>query len=224
MSVLLALMLAAGGPNLKKIGPDDVRAVAQQFATCVVKRHGNIAETYVLDRSLWLEQKAFRKLFDPDCVPTNGSGFRILSGKRQQISFALAEALVRLHYPSPTGATVLNAAPLKHDFAPSEPKPAKPPTADELVAQERERMANEAISVLGECVVRANPAAAHGLLLTKVGSDLETQYLAALQPAAGNCIEKGASISLTKYSLRGTIALNLYRLSKAPRIAPGGTR
>jgi hypothetical protein len=55
-------------------------------------------------------------------------------------------------------------------------------------------------------------------LLTEPGSDLETRYLEALQPAAGNCIEKGAAISMTKYSLRGTIALNFYRLAMAPRV------
>ncbi len=85
-------------------------------------------------------------------------------------------------------------------------------------------MANEAISILGECVVRANPSAAHSLLLTKIGSVLETRYLDAIQPAAGNCIEKGGSISLTKYSLRGTIALNFYRLAKAPRVALGASK
>ena len=220
MSVLLALMLAAGGLTLKKIDPDDVRSVAQQFATCVVKRHADIAETYVLDYSLWLEQAKFQRLFDPGCVPTDGRGFRAISGKRQQMSFALAEALVRRRYPLPVTADVLKAAPLDHDLAPAR-KPDKPPTAEQLVAWEQERMANEAISILGECVVRANPLAAHGLLLTKTASELESRYLAALQPTAGNCIEKGASISLTKYSLRGTIALNYFRLAKAPRAAAG---
>ncbi len=218
MSLLLALMLAAG-PRAT-IDPAEVRDIALEFATCVVKRRPELASRYVLDATYRPERGEYRKLFDPGCVPTDGRRFTALAGGRQQMSFALAEALVRRQYPSASMANVTAAAPLDHSLPPLEPThKSKPLAAETLADLEKRRVAGQAISILGECVVRAHPAAAHGLLLTEPGSTSEDQYLVALQPAAGNCVEKGAAISLTKYSLRGTIALNYYRLANAPRAA-----
>ena len=218
MSLLLALLLAAG-PRAT-IDPAEVRDIAQEFAICAVKRRPELAARYVLDTSFRLERGEFRKLFDPGCVPTDGRRFTALAGGRQQMSFALAEALVRRQYPSESMVNVTTAAPLDHSLPPLErTHKSKPLSAETLEDLEKRRVAGQAISILGECVVRAHPAAAHGLLLTEPGSTSENQYLAALQPAADNCVEKGVAISLTKYSLRGTIALNYYRLANAPRAA-----
>ncbi len=219
MSLLLALMLAAG-PRAT-IDPAKVRDIAQEFATCAVKRRPELAARYVLDASFRPERREFRKLFDPGCVPTDGRRFTALAGGRQQMSFALAEALVRQQYPSGAMANVTSAAPLDHSLPPLEraSKFGKPWAAETIEDMEKGRVASHAISILGECIVRAHPPAAHGLLLTEPGSAYEARYLEALQPVASNCIEKGAAISLTKYSLRGTVALNYYRLANAPRAA-----
>lgn len=216
MIAALAFSLAAATPQ-PSIDPVKVRDIAQKFASCAVKRQPDLAARYVLNDAAWLEKREFRKLFDPDCVPTNGMSFTAIAGGRRQMSFALAEALVRRQYPSAATVRVADAAPLDHALSPLEPlsPSGKPWTAEALEDLERSRAAHRAISMLGECVVRANPAAAHGLLLTEPGSDMENRYLQALQPAAGGCVEKGAALSLTKYSLRGTIALNFYRLAKA---------
>lgn len=219
MSLVLALMLAAAGPR-EIIDPTKVRDIAQKFATCAVRKRPELASKYVLDPNIWLGERDFRKLFDPACVPTDGRGYKALAGGRQQMRFALAEALVRREFPSAGMVDVLAAAPLDHTLPPLErlQQSAKPRPPEKPEDLEKARMASQAIAMLGECVVRSHPAAAHGLLLTDPGSDHEARYLEALQPAAGNCVEKGAAISLTKFSLRGAIALNYYRLSKAPRI------
>jgi hypothetical protein len=219
VSLLLAFMLAAG-PRAT-IDPAEVRDIAQEFATCAVKRRPQLASRYVLDATFRPERSEYQKLFDRGCVPTDGRRFTALAGGRQQMSFALAEALVRQQYPSASMVDVATAAPLDHSLPPLERthKSGKPLAAETFEDLEKGRAAIVAISILGECVVRGHPAAAHGLLLTEPGSMSEDQFLAALQPAAGNCVEKGAAISLTKYSLRGTIALNYYRLANAPRAA-----
>lgn len=221
MSLLLALVLAGSGPR-EMIDPVKVRDIAQDFAICAVKKHPELASKYVLDAGVWLEKRDFRKLFNPGCVPTDGWRFTAISGGRTQMRFALAEALIRLHYPSASMADVVNAAPLDHEPMPIEalPDKDKPRTVEMLANMEKARAANQAISMLGECIVRASPVAAHGLLLSEPGSESETQYLAALQPVAGNCVEKGAAINLTKFSLRGTIALNFYSLAMAARATP----
>jgi hypothetical protein len=218
VSLLIAVMLAAAGPRAT-IDPATVREVAQEFATCAVKKRPELASKYVLDAYTWLDRRDFRKLFDPGCVPTYGRRYTALAGGRQQMSFALSEALVRLHYPSAEMPDVRSAAPLDHSLPPLAPLPAsaKPQTPETLADMEMGRAASQAISILGECVVRGHPAAAHGLLLTEPGSPMESRYFEVLQPVAGNCIEKGAAMAMTKYSLRGTIALNYYRLAHALR-------
>ena len=218
MSLVLALVLAAAGPR-DTIEPAEVREIVQKFATCAVRRRAELASKYVLDPDIWLEKRDFRQLFDPDCVPTDGRGHRAIAGGRHQMRFALAEALVRREFPSAGMVDVIAAAPLDHTLPPLQPSPtsAKVQTPETTEDREKARTAIQAISKLGECVVRSHPNAAYGLLWTDPGSDHESRYLEALQPAAGNCIEKGAAISLTKYSLRGAIALSYYRLSKAPR-------
>jgi hypothetical protein len=218
VSLLLAILLAAApGPS---IDPTKVRDIAQEFAICAVKHRPELASKFVLDSAAEMERHEFRTLFDPDCVPTDGRGFVAIRGGRTQMAFALAEALVRRQYPAAAQVDINSAAPLDHTL-PELPlaSPSRTPWSPEALQDlEKSRAASLAIFILGECVVRAHPVAAHGLLLTEPGSDLETRYLEALQPAAGNCIEKGAAISMTKYSLRGTIALNFYRLAMAPRV------
>ena len=218
MITLLALLTAA---TPKPIAPDVVRSTARDFAICATRRHPDRAARFVLDPHNFRKDKWAFRLYDPICL-TDRRSFRALAGKSEQFRYLFAEALVLREYPSDLPMNLVNAAPLTHvQPVEDELKPNKKDDparlAESTSANAKMRAGNEFISMLGECVVRANPVASHGLLLTAPGSLVEGQYLERLSPVAAACIEKGAGISLTKYSLRGTIALNFYRLAKAPR-------
>ena len=77
------------------------------------------------------------------------------------------------------------------------------------------------VSVL---IVWPSAAGSFALLKTAVESDEEKAALGALAPALPGCVKKGEQLSVNRFNLRGTIALNFYRLAQAPRFAakPGG--
>lgn len=67
----------------------------------------------------------------------------------------------------------------------------------------------------GECVVRTNPAAAKALLLTRVETSGEARAFDALRQALGECLPEGKTLAFGKLVLRGTIAVNYYRVAHA---------
>lgn len=71
------------------------------------------------------------------------------------------------------------------------------------------------LSIFAECVARD---AALKLSLSDPDSGYEASAFATLQPALSLCLDKGKAIALDKAAVRGAIALNLYRLAKAPRV------
>jgi len=68
---------------------------------------------------------------------------------------------------------------------------------------------------VGECIVRAAPERAKGLLLTKVETDAEAEAFVRLLPAISSCQPDGATLTPNKADIRGTVALNYVRLAAA---------
>jgi hypothetical protein len=66
-----------------------------------------------------------------------------------------------------------------------------------------------------DCVVRAKPAEARALLLSEVATASEGRALAAISPALGPCLVRGAEARFSRPILRGLIAESLYRLTAA---------
>jgi hypothetical protein len=99
-----------------------------------------------------------------------------------------------------------------------QPKPGmKPDELAQLAKDRKEAVAVSALSVYGECVARADPADALRLVLSEPGSAAETQAFSSINPALASCLIQGQRIELGKPMLRGSLAVNLYRLAKAPR-------
>jgi hypothetical protein len=71
------------------------------------------------------------------------------------------------------------------------------------------------LSKYGECVVRYDAAGAKSLLLTAPDSEGETARFTDIQRALGVCLGEGAKLSFGRVALRGTIAINYYRLAHA---------
>lgn len=78
------------------------------------------------------------------------------------------------------------------------------------------------LAVYGECVVRKDPVTAWSWLVAKPGSSAETDAIARLGPAFGDCLVSGKTLNFPKDVLRGSIAINYYRLAKAPVAAATG--
>jgi hypothetical protein len=100
------------------------------------------------------------------------------------------------------------------------PKPSKEATKSELerLHQYREKeLARIYLSNFGECVVRAGPLESYVLLMTKTGSAEEQKSFSSLMPALSSCMSEGRTLELNKATIRGTIALNYYRLAHASR-------
>lgn len=165
--------------------------------------------------------KRYPRLITPDCLDADelrmpGSDF---------LRFGLAQALVRRDYAGGLPADITRAAPIAH-FEPNEsdylPKPGKKPNPKQLAELRKRReqdVAIRALSVFGECVVRADPKAALMLVLSKSRSPEESKQFAAMAESLSSCLVQGVTIKLDKVPLRGTVALNLYRLAHAPRLA-----
>ena len=80
------------------------------------------------------------------------------------------------------------------------------------------------LSHYGECAVRADPASAKALLVTKPDSEEESSRFAALVPTFSRCLPEGRTLRFGKVALRGSVAINYYRLAHAARATVGGAR
>ena len=236
MMLLAALaMVASGQEAIRTRTPPTVvqryldtspavsRKVMTEFAQCVVRRKRDVAAQLVLDPSQQLGDEDNKGLFISDCMPS-GSRMR---AKPAQMRYGLAEALVLADMKKAPNDLSL-VAPLLHPPFVDRPMPAEVAAEPERVARwnafAEAEQAYAALAPIGECVVRADPAGSLGLLKTEVESDAEKAAVAALAPVLPGCVKRGEKVSMNRFNLRGTIALNLYRLARAPRIAanPGG--
>jgi hypothetical protein len=91
-----------------------------------------------------------------------------------------------------------------------------------LAAYERDRAAAY-LSRFGECVVRVNPAGSKALLMSDEGTATEAAAFSALSTALGTCVAEGRTLNFDKWTLKGSIAVNYYRLAMAARNAPSST-
>jgi hypothetical protein len=204
-------------------GPAVSRAVMAEFARCVVRRKHDVAAEVVLDPSQQLGSEDNKGLFISDCMP---SGAR-MRAKAAQMRYGLAEALVLADVKAAPSDLSL-VAPLRHPPFIDRPMPADVAAdparvaAWQAFAEMAQSYAN--LAPIGECVVRADPAGALVLLKTDEASEAEKAAVAAIASKLPGCVKKGQQLAINRFNLRGTIALNLYRLARAPRVAanPGG--
>jgi hypothetical protein len=159
-------------------------------------------------------------LITPDCLE---SGQLTMPGA-DFLRYGLAEALVRREFKIGLPVDFASAGPISHfqlDESDYQPKPGKRASARELQRLEEQRNKDVAIRILsiyGECVVRASPQAALRLVLSTPSAADEADAFGLLRPALSSCLAEGQTITLDKTGIRGSVALNLYRLAHAPRV------
>lgn len=205
------------------------REVMRQFAQCVVKapKRRLQATAVVLSDIPNVEIiQAHSRLIDPDCLPyRDNTASMKLSLPGDYFRYALAEALVIAEIPQPL-ADLKTVPPLQrraHDPSKFLPKPGKKQSRRYLESLEKLRIEDQVeifASKFGECVVREDPLNSHRLLRTEPSSAEEGAVLQLLQPSLANCLTKGQTIKIARSMVRGTVAVNYYRLAQAVRTMP----
>lgn len=192
------------------VPPEQTRQIAYKYGACAVQRHPRAASEAVLRNvDSYTLLAHYSSLVDSQCL------------ERGQIVFpgdfyiySLADALV---------ARELTAVPIPDlSRVPSLPRRPLLP-----FAQLRRRLGYQAaleatfnadvfgsLNEYGECVVRKDPASARALLMTAPESAEEGSRFEELSAALLACTAEDKTMKLTKTLLRGTIALNYYRLAK----------
>jgi hypothetical protein len=224
---LLAIQVPMGLPdNARNIPARQVRALVADYGDCIVKREAARASAAILaglNSNELLDR--YPQLMQESCLH-NRLGERVevrFSG--DQYRFAIADALVRRELAAVPPPVLDDVASLDHHG------PAGPPTSDAkdrplegraLELAMRDYEVDRAAHYLwryGECVVRVDPAAAKAMLMTDPASPEEGVRFAAMSNALGTCLGEGRTLEFGKAALRGTIAVNYYRLAKTPRAA-----
>ena len=220
---LLVLGLAMGpGEALAQAGrpsPDEARRLVLDYATCIVERsHDKAAQALLANADDDTIKRDFRRLIDGRCLrfDVDSIGF-----DADFYRYALADALVAAEFADHGPSDFSDRPPLAHlpsptpadlDAALAEARSAK--ARDDATREFQEAQVVAGLSRYGECVVREDPNSARLWLLTRPGSREEASRIDALRPSFGACLKDG-TVDFSKATLRGTVALNYYRLAHA---------
>ena len=202
-----------------------VRKIHSAYGTCVVRRNHDISVRLViegLDNARVI--KNYPGLIDGDCLvkvanSRNSIGLHLPG---EMLRYSIADALVAKDLASPELTDLERVAPLRHlsvedlQFAAGR----KPRSAEAQQSAIDLREGEIFMSKFGECVVRADPLHAHQFLRASVATAEESSALKLLAGALTKCAPGGASFKVNRTMMRGTIAVNYYRLATAPRSLP----
>lgn len=221
--IVLALTLAAAAQDFTLA---ERRQMMADFASCSVKYEPELAARAVKEQWRNHELINHRVLISSDCLPRTTGRAIVMTAQGPMLLYALADALIDRE-PNLDISRLDQVVPLEHRpvdeewFARQDIR-AKTSEQKALVQDQRQSAQSMvALSRFGECVVRQRPAEALALVRTKPATPEEKTAFAAVTPVLANCISEGAKIAMLRDVIRGTVALNLYRLAKAPRtLAP----
>ena len=135
--------------------------------------------------------------------------------------YALADALVNADYALVAETDFTNRLPLAHAPMPNQLEldaylaPIKSKRRrEEAQAEFNKRVGIAWLSRFGECVARRDPVNSRLWLLTATDVAEETNRINNLSPAFSSCLGEG-TMRFNRITMRGTVALNYYRLAKA---------
>jgi hypothetical protein len=225
-----AAAAAAAPADESDLSLKETRRLLQDYGMCIVKgRHAAASRAILANVSNRELMNHYSALIDGNCLPRQPGMVLKVRFTGDQYRYALADALVRSEFAA--GAPDISAVPpLTHRDPGSPPNQVLPNGKlmnarkfAALVANYQEGQALQFVSVFGECTVRKNPAGARALILTKPDTPAETAAFSALGEALATCLPEGRTLSFGRVALRGTLAINYYRLAKAATGATGGS-
>lgn len=241
LSVLTMSSVAAAQPLDSRISrPDEfangqqsdsreVRLIGVRYGDCVVKKQPAAASAIVLSQGVMLNHGVYRRMMDKvsdgPCLMDAAKSFGGVQMRfpSDTMRYTLADALFRARaVPAPlaipaTLPTLAHPTFNEAEYRAEMAKERNERRREELTNRRSQSIARIFMSAFGECVVRADPAGAHALLRAGVLTPEENKAFVALQPAFAQCLEQGQNLTMNKAILRGTIALNHYRLAQALR-------
>lgn len=232
MSLLSTLLLVTAAAlqspsEFEDAGLTDLqtRQLTFDFGRCVVKQRAKAAGRVIVDNLGNSEIiRNHGALIDGKCLvrswpkSSNDSVRMTLPG--DMLRYSLADALIAVEFPN--GMPDLAKQPaLDHrpvilaDYEPKPGKKVKPGQLEELARDKAKAMMFDVMARFGECVVRGNPPLAHRLILSKPGTPDERATFVGLKPTLNNCLEAGQTFKVNFAMVRGTVALNAYRLARS---------
>ena len=223
MALSVAVVGATAARPVQAESKEDARTrkVVSDYATCVVKaRHDRVAAAIMANATSNDINHEYSGLIDSDCLGRVAGGVS-LAFRQDSFLSALAVALVRSDFAGSGPADFGDRLPLAQKPMPS---PEEEATAlakvkssswrDEIKHKFRERRGLAALARYGECIAREDPVNSRYWLLTTPDVPEEQSRLAALRPALSDCLD-GGTITFSKATLRGLVAINYYRLAMA---------
>lgn len=234
----MILLLAALGATARTAAaePDsdystkETRALMHAYAKCVVKKQpAKAAEAIAANVDNAVILKRYPMLISPECLGNAAREDVHMRFMGDLYRYALADALVGRGLAGWTVPDLAAVPRLDHRDPEAPPsrvtekgKPlAKRKYAEALETHERE-VAYAYLSRYGECVVRSDPNGSKALLLTGPDSPAEAAAFNALRPAFQACLPEGRTLRFGRVTLRGSIAINYYRLAHAARATGAG--
>lgn len=203
------------------------RSISANYADCVVKKSASQARGAIAELAGNLVvQKKYRRLIDSSCMGqvTNDTNSAGIAFGGDTFFYTMADALIRKDYSQSGPADFSAVTPLVH-----RQKLPNPSASDLQKLNKREQAdiekdviranAFSSLSRFGECAVRGNPEVSRQLSLTEVGSTVEREKFNELVPTLAKCLEPDLTMKFSPVLLRGTIALNYFRLAYAAQTA-----
>jgi hypothetical protein len=219
LAAIVAVAAAAGVPATAapshspydyQFSRDEADKAMADFAKCVVSDARSRARAAAYVRAIptgTAFHDAGARMATPDCVPR---------------SFGT----VRMQFDTQLFRAALFGALYQRDFGRGPPPPSFDAVQPLVIAAEFDGP-DSAIPaeivfarIVGDCVARADPAAAHRLVTTRVASADEKEALGAVVPRLAGCVAAGRRTTFSRSMLRGLLAEALYKLRQASAPAP----
>jgi hypothetical protein len=209
------------------------RGIMFKYAKCVVnERHDRAAQAILLNVNNDEITRNYADLIRGAClnsaVGAAGDGARMRFGG-DLFRYALADALVGADLSATTETDFSNRAPLRH-LEPASRADLETALATTKGARKRARIQEDYdqtavvswLSHYGECIVRHDPVNSKAWLLTNPDEPSESAPIKALQSAFGQCLTGLKTFTFNRVTMRGVVAINYYRLAKAPAVPAAG--
>ena len=205
----------------------ETRALMHAYAKCVVRRQAaKASEALRINADNGTIARKYGMLISGECLGRETVGGVKMSFSGDLYRYALADAMVNHElaaHEMPELSTLPRLDHREPGEAPSEIAASGRKLSGKKLEEARlghsRAVAYAFLSKYGECIVRVDSRGSKSLLLTVPDSQEETAGFNALRPALATCMPEGSTVRFGRTALRGSVAINYYRLAHAARAA-----